>query len=145
TFNHNNTDFPLHGAHSTAACIQCHANGYAGTPTACSACHLADYNATTNPNHASAQFPTDCAACHTESSWTPSTFNHNQYFPINSGPHSDVWNTCATCHTNPNDYSVFSCTNCHNNQSELANDHDEVSGYSYNSNACYTCHPDGTH
>ena len=144
-FDHNNTAFPLHGAHQTAACIQCHANSYAGTPTACSACHMADYNATSNPNHAAAQFPTDCASCHTESSWTPSTFNHNQYFPLNSGPHSDVWNTCATCHTNPNDYSVFSCTNCHNNQGGLANDHNEVTGYSYNSTACYNCHPDGTH
>lgn len=144
-FDHNTTGFPLHGAHTTTACIQCHANGYAGTPTACSACHMADYNSTTNPNHASAQFPMNCAECHSENSWTPSTFNHDQYFPIDNGPHSQVWNTCATCHTNPNDYSVFSCTNCHNDQGGLANDHNEVSGYAYNSNACYTCHPDGTH
>lgn len=145
SFNHNNTDFPLTGQHVTTACIECHANGYAGTPTACNACHMQDYNSTTSPNHASAQFPTDCAACHTTSGWEPSTFNHNPYFPLYSGPHSQVWDNCATCHTNPNDFSVFSCTNCHSNQGGLANDHNEVSGYSYNSNACYNCHPDGTH
>ncbi len=143
TFDHNNTAFPLHGAHQSANCIQCHADGYAGTPTACSACHISDYNGTTNPNHAAAQFPTDCAACHTENSWTPATFDHDPMFPIYSGNHDNEWNTCAECHTNSSDYSVFTCTDCHNDQNDLAGEHDEVSGYSYNSNACYSCHPDG--
>lgn len=144
TFDHNNTAFPLHGSHTTTACIECHANGFAGTPTACSACHMADYNSTSNPNHAAAQFPTDCAACHNEGSWAPATFDHDPFFPIYSGRHDDVWNNCATCHTDPNNYGVFNCTNCHNDQADLADEHDEVSGYSYNSNACYSCHPDGT-
>ncbi|HQW04650.1 MAG TPA: hypothetical protein PLV08_00385 [Flavobacteriales bacterium] len=104
---------------------------------------MADYNATSSTNHVAAQFPTDCAACHNEDSWTPATFNFHPYFPIYSGRHDDVWNNCATCHTNPNDYGVFTCTDCHNDQNDLADEHDEVSGYSYNSNACYSCHPDG--
>jgi hypothetical protein len=143
SFDHNSTAFPLHGAHMTTACLECHASVFVGTPTACNGCHMADYNATSSTNHVAAQFPTDCAACHNEDSWTPATFNFHPYFPIYSGRHDDVWNNCATCHTNPNDYGVFTCTDCHNDQNDLADEHDEVSGYSYNSNACYSCHPDG--
>lgn len=147
TFNHNNTDFPLTGQHVTTACIECHANGYAGTHTACSACHMGDYNATNDPNHAAANFPTDCAACHSTNGWEPATFNHDQqYFPIYSGNHNNEWNACSDCHTNPSNYSVFTCIDCHehSNQNSVNNDHDEVNGYSYNSNACYNCHPDGS-
>ncbi|MFN3875486.1 MAG: hypothetical protein ACK4L7_06205, partial [Flavobacteriales bacterium] len=147
TFNHNNTAFPLHGAHTQASCIECHANGYAGTPTACSACHMADYNTATGPNHVAAGFPTDCAQCHTENAWEPSTFNHDgQYFPIYSGEHDNEWNTCADCHINPSNYAVFSCIDCHehDNQASVNSDHNGVPGYSYNSNACYNCHPDGS-
>ncbi|MCC6929497.1 MAG: hypothetical protein IT359_10950, partial [Gemmatimonadaceae bacterium] len=39
TFNHNNTAFPLTGAHITATCTQCHSDGvYKGKPTACASC-----------------------------------------------------------------------------------------------------------
>ncbi len=147
TFDHNTTGFPLHGGHVGVNCIQCHANGYAGTPTNCEACHMPDYNSTTNPNHSGAQFPTDCAQCHTDAGWQPSTFDHDgQYFPIYSGPHNGEWNTCADCHTNSSNYAVFTCIDCHqhDNQSQVNNDHSGVNGYSYNSNACYNCHPDGT-
>jgi len=146
TFDHNTTDFPLVGSHVGVNCIECHANGYTGTPTECSACHMADYNATTNPNHSSAQFPTDCAQCHTEAAWQPSTFDHDdQYFPIYSGTHNGEWNTCADCHTNAGNYAVFTCINCHehDNQTQVNDDHSDVSGYSYNSNACFNCHPNG--
>lgn len=50
-FNHNQTNFPLTGAHITADCIQCHQNGYEGTTTICMDCHLMDYNQAINPNH----------------------------------------------------------------------------------------------
>lgn len=143
-FDHNTTDFPLQGGHVGVNCIECHANGYAGTPTNCDACHMDDYNSTTNPNHNGAQFPTDCAQCHNETAWTPANFDHdNQYFPIYSGNHNGEWNTCADCHTNPNDYSVFSCIICHDNQTQLADDHSDENGYAFNSNACFNCHPNG--
>jgi hypothetical protein len=39
---------------------------------------------------------------------------------------------------------VFSCITCHaHNQSDMDNKHSGVSGYSYNSAACYQCHPTG--
>ncbi len=146
-FDHSTTDFPLVGSHVGVNCVECHANGYAGTPTNCSACHMADYNSATNPNHNAANFPTDCAQCHNETAWEPSTFDHdNDYFPIYSGNHNGEWNACVDCHTNPNDYSVFTCIDCHehDDQNEVNNDHNGVNNYSYNSNACYSCHPDGS-
>jgi LEA14-like dessication related protein len=139
TFNHNNTPFPLTGAHVNVPCASCHiGNVYAGTPTDCYSCHKADYTGTTNPNHAAAGFPTSCQTCHTTTSWLGATFNHT-YFPVNHGNANGV---CSTCHTNPNDFSVFTCTNCHT-KSQTDPKHSGVSGYVYNSVNCYQCHKNG--
>lgn len=143
---HNNY-WALTGAHAIITnCNQCHNGNYNSIPNTCVGCHLNDYNQTTNPPHASAQFPTDCQSCHTTIAWIPSNFNHDgQYFPIYSGKHAGEWTLCADCHTNPNNYQVFSCIDCHehSNQSQVNNQHQGVSGYSYNSAACYNCHPTG--
>ena len=78
TFNHSTTQFPLVGRHTSVACAACHAGGvYAGLATTCVSCHLANYQRTTNPNHATAGFPQQCEVCHTPSGWTPSSFNHS--------------------------------------------------------------------
>jgi hypothetical protein len=139
TFNHNNTPFPLTGAHVSVPCAQCHIGGvFAGTPTDCYSCHKADYVGTTNPNHTAAGFPTTCATCHTTASWAGAVFNHT-WFPTNHGGANGV---CATCHTNPNDYSVFQCTNCHSAASTNP-EHNGISGYVYNSVNCYACHKNG--
>lgn len=220
-FDHNTTDFPLTGGHLTAECLQCHANGYAGTPTQCAACHTTDFNQTNNPDHETLGFPTNCAMCHTtapgwepatftihndyyvlngahantdcnechingnynntpttcigchtddfntannpnhitsgfpttcqdchsNTSWDPSTFDHDdQWFPIYSGQHNNEWDQCIECHTTPGNFALFSCIDCHehDDQADLTDEHDEVSGFQYNSLACYTCHPDGS-
>ncbi|MBK6891954.1 MAG: hypothetical protein IPH00_02165 [Flavobacteriales bacterium] len=141
TYDHNATNFPLVGAHVGVSCVSCHANGYTGTPTNCNACHMPDYNSANNPNHAADLFPTDCTLCHNENAWSPSSFNHDaDYFRIYSGNHSSVWNTCATCHNVPGDFSIFTCIDCHNNQNQVNSNHSGVNGYSYNSVACYSCH-----
>jgi len=140
TFNHNNTPFPLTGFHVNVPCNSCHIGGvFAGTPTDCYSCHKADYAGTTNPNHASAGFPTTCQTCHTTTSWLGATFNHT-WFPTNHGNANGV---CATCHTNPSDYSVFQCTNCHL-KTQTDPKHRGVSGYVYNSINCYQCHKNGS-
>ena len=137
----------LAGAHASIAnnCAECHNGDYNQTPNTCYGCHADDYNQTTNPNHVSAQFDTECQTCHTELAWTPSTFDHdNQYFPIYSGKHSGEWNTCNECHTVPSNYAVFSCIDCHeHNQNDMDDEHQGISGYAYNSEACLSCHPDG--
>jgi len=147
TFAIHNNYFVLTGAHASLDCSVCHQNNYSNTlPTTCVGCHLANYNATTNPPHASAQYPTDCLLCHNQTAWSPSTFNHDsQYFPIYSGHHNGTWSLCSDCHTNASNYQVFSCITCHaHNQADMDNSHSGVSGYSYNSNACYNCHPTGS-
>lgn len=144
-FDHNTTSFPLNGAHIATECTACHTSGYAGTPNQCFDCHQADFDGTTEPNHLSAHFSTHCETCHSETSWIPSTFDHdNQYFPINSGPHRETWSSCLTCHIDASNYSVFSCTVCHeHSQTEMDQKHNEVSGYAYNSISCFDCHPNG--
>lgn len=113
TFNHNTTTtFPLTGAHIGVTCISCHATGYTGTSAECASCHLNNYNASTNPAHATAKFSTDCKTCHTSAAWVPSTFNHNTgtVFPI-SGAHIGV--TCISCHSKGYAGTSTDCFSCH--------------------------------
>ena len=142
SFDHN-VFFPLLGRHLTAACSRCHVNNvYQGTPRICYACHVAQYNATTNPNHVAAGFPTTCETCHraSDSSFSQGTFNH-VWFPITSGRHAGI--SCNICHTNSGNYAVFSCMNgCHAKSSTDSN-HRGVNGYRYDAAACYSCHPNG--
>ena len=141
SFDHARTAFPLTGAHTRTACTACHTGGqYSGTPTDCYACHRADYEGTASPNHTSAGFPTTCTSCHTTTAWQPANWNHDSlYFRIYSGAHREKWSSCTQCHTNPSSYQVFSCLGCHS-QGETDPKHREVSGYRYESTACYSCH-----
>ncbi len=138
SFNHASV-FALVGRHATASCASCHVNNvYKGTARSCVGCHQAQYNATRNPNHGSVGFNTTCETCHraTDSSWTQGTFTHTR-FPL-SGRHNVA---CAQCHMTGN-YSTFSCTVCHD-RSSTDSQHRGRSGYVYDSNACYSCHPNG--
>jgi hypothetical protein len=120
---------------------------HALTTAPCATCHLADYNATTDPSHRGAGFPTTCETCHTAGGrWSDVRFDHDgPYFPIYSGRHRGQWDSCSACHLNSQDYSQFSCVDCHEHSDRAAveHDHDEVSGFTYNSAACYACHPRG--
>ena len=140
-FDHARTSFPLTGAHTSTSCTACHTGGrYAGTPTDCYACHRSNYEGTTNPNHAAASFPTLCTNCHTTTGWQPANWNHDtQYFRIYSGRHNGTWSSCTQCHTNSSNYRDFSCFACHS-QANTDGHHREVSGYRYDSAACYSCH-----
>lgn len=145
TFDHNDTGFPLTGAHQSLQCLDCHANGYTGTAKECAACHQQDSDNTTDPDHAAANFPLTCQDCHSTAAWKPATFNHDsQYFPIYSGKHRGEWDDCSDCHVNAANYAQFECINCHeHSKSRMDDKHSGVSGYVYNSQNCYNCHPDG--
>jgi hypothetical protein len=145
-FDHSGTDFPLTGAHRSVSCEQCHGDGvYAGKSTACVSCHQADYDRTSDPGHRSAGFPTTCTDCHTTSTWTGATFDHDaSFFPIYSGRHQGEWASCSTCHTSPASFQAFTCLTCHqHSRAETDGHHGDVSGYRYDSQACYSCHPRG--
>jgi len=147
TFNHSTTQFPLTGAHVATSCTACHSDGvYNGKPTTCVSCHQQDYT-TATPNHAAAMFPNTCASCHTTTRWDGATFDHDaRWFPIYSGAHRSRWTSCATCHTAPTNFAVFTCTSagCHS-RTETDSDHRGENGYQYVSTACYSCHPRGDH
>lgn len=62
--------FGLDGKHLTTPCVSCHTGNpkrFAGTPTDCVGCHLADYQRSTFPGHG--QFPKTCHDCHTTAGW----------------------------------------------------------------------------
>ncbi len=148
-YDHNATDFPLTGSHVGAACSDCHGDGvYSGKSTACQSCHQADYDNTADPDHAAAGFPTDCADCHGTATWDGARFDHDsQYFPIYSGAHRGRWSECSDCHTNSNSFAVYDCLGCHphSDKQKTDSDHTGEAGYSYQSTACYNCHPRGDH
>jgi hypothetical protein len=144
TFDHSQTQFPLTGAHLLLDCLVCHADGYDNTPSDCYACHQGDFNGTVDPPHQLMGFPTNCELCHNTNGWDTSWDHDVQFFPIFSGRHDGEWNICADCHVVPDDFGAFECIFCHeHNQQDTDEEHDGVSGYEYNSQACYNCHPDG--
>jgi hypothetical protein len=141
SFNHG-TVFSLVGVHATQPCAACHKNGvYRGTPRNCFGCHATGYQQSQNPNHVGAGFATSCDQCHlpTDATWHQGRFTHTA-FPITSGRHAG--NQCATCHVDPGNYRVFSCTVCHD-RAQTDRIHQGRPGYRYDSNACYSCHPQG--
>ncbi len=107
TFNHNNTPFPLTGAHVNVDCNQCHINNvFAGTPTALLLLPQGGLH-----RHDKSQ-SRDCGLAHHlhhlphHNCWLPATLpaSYHTFFPLNHGNANGV---CATCHTNSSDYSVF--------------------------------------
>ena len=142
--------FPLVGGHDIDDCFACHdinrqGDVYGGLTQTCVNCHLDDYNSATNPDHAASGFSQQCDRCHSIYGWSPASFgdHDSQYFPIYSGKHQGEWNNnCTSCHKDVSNYKLFTCIECHehNNAADLAGEHGGVSGYQYESNACYSCH-----
>lgn len=103
--------FPLKGSHRTIGCAACHAGGrYQGTPSVCAACHIEDYNGTTEPGHRAAGFSTDCAECHGDGAvgWEGAAFAHGA-FDL-QGAHRSL--DCAACHAKGYDLPK-DCYGCH--------------------------------
>jgi hypothetical protein len=137
-FNHS-AFFPLVGVHASQACATCHKNNvYAGTPSACVGCHLANYQKTTNPNHAAAGFGTSCDQCHraSDAAWTQGSFNHASVFPL-VGVHATQ--ACAACHTSGNYASApTTCVGCHlANYQQTTNPNHASAGFG---TTCDQCH-----
>jgi len=113
---HQQTRFPLLGAHRTVNCIECHksSSNFQFEPLGieCINCHENDFKNATNPNHVTGKFSTDCLECHNENlnSWQSGLVNHD-FFPLTGG-HAIG---CALCHTGGN-YNKISteCNSCHN-------------------------------
>ena len=137
-FDHNNTNFPLTGAHVGISCQLCHANGYQGTPTECYACHQTDYQQSANPSHTALALSTTCQTCHTTNAgWAPATFPvHNDFYQL-LGAHLQI-NNCADCHQGNYNNTPNTCIGCHqNNYNGTTDPPHQTLNFSEN---CLTCH-----
>jgi len=91
-------------------------------------------------------YPTTCVTCHTTyvtTAWTGAVFNHT-FFRLPHPPRGTAA-VCSDCHINSNDYSQFSCINCHttpgsHNKGNTDGQHTNVGGYVYGATTCYNCH-----
>ncbi|MBK7429236.1 MAG: hypothetical protein IPI60_20510 [Saprospiraceae bacterium] len=128
------------GAHAAIAsnCVVCHNGNYNNTPNTCAGCHQPDYNSATDPNHVTNQFSINCTDCHNNSAWEPSTFNHNNVYPL-AGAHAAISNNCITCHTNGNyNNTPNTCAGCHQDDyNSTTNPNHTTSQFSTN---CVNCH-----
>ncbi len=138
--------FPLEQSHGGLDCTACHQpNTFKGLDANCISCHAEAINPAQSIDHSS--FPNDCKLCHNLApGWKPASFSiHDSYFPIYSGEHKGKWNECTDCHMQSGNYKSFSCIDCHehNNAQEMAKEHDDVSGFKFESQSCFGCHPRG--
>ncbi len=139
TFDHAaRTGFALNAAHRGLSCERCHSGQlFTQATSACSSCHMKDYQATANPSHQAAGFPLSCQTCHraSDSTWHQAHFDHST-FPL-AGAHSAQ--VCAACHGN----GVFKgtpreCAACHKaDYDRSVNPNHAAAGFS---TACETCH-----
>ncbi len=144
SFNHNNY-YPLTGAHAAIAsnCTQCHSSNVANTPKDCIGCHTNAYNSAQNPNHATAGFSKDCASCHTTNpNWRPSTFNHNNFYPL-TGAHANIASNCTACHAGGRFKNTpTDCNACHSGAyNGASNPNHAASGFSRDCASCHTTNP----
>lgn len=132
SFDHNRSNFPLTGAHTSVSCEDCHSSGqFAGLSSTCVSCHA-------EPQEHAGQFGTDCAACHTTNAWSPATFNGQHTFPLDHG--EDGLIACATCH--PSNYETYTCYGCHEHtEANIRGEHLEEGISDFNN--CVECHADG--
>jgi hypothetical protein len=132
TFDHNQTAFPLSGAHLETACAQCHLDGvYQGTAQDCASCHE-------DPAFHRGLLGSECAACHSTTAWSPASHDRAHTFPSNHGESGA--SPCQTCH--PDTLSTYTCYDCHeHDRAETENEHREEGITDFQD--CMRCHPTG--
>ena len=147
---HASTNFPIVGRHLLLDCESCHSgmtiSRFRQTPSRCVDCHRVDYESVASPNHLTSGFTTECMTCHSMNAWEPATMtDHDAFFPIFSGRHGGVWDTCAQCHVGGGNLRVVSCLGCHEHDQVLMDPvHSGMTGYSWATPECLTCHPTGS-
>ena len=85
--------------------------------------------------------PVDPGAAAANTAMTRDT--HTQKFPILAGVHAAV--SCDSCHSaTANTFAQFTCLSCHAHDKPITDRlHTSQATYSYDSNACLSCHPAG--
>ena len=129
-FDHQNTAFPLEGAHARQPCSECHkleparSSGkilalFTGVPQSCEQCH-----AGINPHPGI--FSSDCATCHETQSWSPARldgapFEHGFTLTLHQVKFDGSPLSCMDCHVGGAEVSTQkSCVSCHSQGDERA-------------------------
>ena len=129
-FDHDDSGFPLMGAHLALECGDCHRDlqsyRIVPRPTNCISCHEKDYR-TAPFRHATYGAGIDCQECHLQDQWK---YAHSPFwFNLQTGHHAGT--SCQTCHKIANNYINYTCHDCH-------------AGHSGdNGGRCLDCHPSG--
>ncbi|MFQ6604968.1 MAG: hypothetical protein ACE5D8_05365 [Fidelibacterota bacterium] len=150
SFDHEQTQFSLLGAHRNVACEQCHTDkpmiDFTSVTPDCWGCHEDNYMAVAEPSHALAQFDHDCSVCHQprRRSWTPSDFDHNEFFEL-TGAHKLAQNDCFKCHEGVFTGTPRDCRPCHEAQfvatgTEAYPNAPRHTESDYFAEQCETCH-----
>jgi hypothetical protein len=152
---HRRTRMPLTGRHAMVDCVTCHKRqserGWSDVPTACYACHQADFHrADIHPTHdgtaGTGMFSRDCALCHQTSAWTPAFTNpsdHGAYFTLTSGSHRTT--ECTGCHVDRRRMQLVRCDGCHQDTTLRAQHRGAAVARAVGRAAatCLGCHPRG--
>ena len=96
---HNQSQFPLEGAHLATPCFACHIQknsthwNFSNLGSTCADCHGDEHK-----NQISDKFynVSNCKSCHTAESWTSINFKHEQTTFALDGKHASV--NCSACH-----------------------------------------------
>lgn len=142
-------DFPIDEGtvHEDAACTQCHTSG-SYDAFSCLDCHEHG-KSLMDTEHAQVKgyvYDSDsCLACHPDA-YVITLQQHNAYFPITSGTHSQY--TCMDCHQEEGDFATFTCIGCHTgahtcNKMDSVHQEEGIRNYECEDEKCYSCHPDG--
>lgn len=141
---HQQSRFPLLGAHRTADCTNCHQSAsslqFEPLGIECNNCHQKDFQNATSPNHVLGGYSTNCIDCHSSGSvsWNTIITDHS-FFPLTAG-HTIG---CTECHVSgtygklPTD-----CNSCHlKNHTAAQIPSHTAAGIP---NDCATCHTSTT-
>ena len=137
---HQQSRFPLLGAHKTASCSSCHKSSsslqFEPLGIECNDCHQQDFRNTTSPNHVLGGYSTNCLECHSSgsTSWNTKTIDHS-FFPLTSG-HAIG---CTQCHVSGKFAKLPTvCNSCHQKNYTAAVVPNHVAAGIPND--CATCH-----
>ena len=118
---HNNSDFPLMGAHLATPCFVCHKKqerwNFRDIGMKCVDCHEDIHKSFIDEKYYPGE---DCRKCHTSNRWNEVNFNHSSTNFNLTGAHNNV--SCRKCHFKEadqgNSRQIFkglssSCSDCH--------------------------------
>jgi hypothetical protein len=133
-FDHDTTGFELTGKHASLDCKSCHAaNTFKGVSHDCKSCHA-------EPEVHRGGYGTACALCHSTSTWADAAFKHD--FPLNHGRGRRGNSSCTTCHTDPENFTTYTCYGCHeHNPDRIERRHARL--HNADLQHCVRCHKRG--